>query len=89
MHLNFPDELYGETIEGIDVAILNSDSLRLVDAYVKQGAELSEIQLKMLHLCDQELKIVIPKLEGEAQKYFRHLHHSVAQVLKKLEQKES
>ena len=72
----FPEELYGQTIEGIDVAILSSDSLRIMAAFAQHG-ELSDIQKKVFHRCREELKEVCPHLNGYAKEYFQKLSHEV------------
>lgn len=86
-HFEFPDELYGATIDGIDITILNSDSLRLIDAYGKQGAELSDIQYRVLLQCERELKQIMPHLEAKHHKYFVYLHKNLEAVIKKIKQR--
>jgi hypothetical protein len=81
--LTFPEEVYGEVIEGIDLTILNLDSLRLIHAYAEQEGELSDIQWRVLRQCDEELRGVVHRIEGYAGKYFKRLHHAVREVLAK------
>lgn len=83
---NIPEEIYGQVIDGIDLQILGSDSVRIIEAYVKQEGELSEIQTRILHLCERELSVVIPKTEGQSQRYFVQLHDGVLDVIRKLSQ---
>ncbi|MCR4337171.1 MAG: hypothetical protein NUV91_05130 [Candidatus Omnitrophica bacterium] len=79
--LKFPDELYGAVIDGIDVTILSSDTLRLIQAYAKQGGELSEIQRQVLRQCEEELRIVIPQVEGRGKKYFQRLEEEMQALI--------
>jgi hypothetical protein len=72
----FPEEVFGHTIEGIDVAILSSDSLRIMAAFAKNG-ELSEIQLRVFRRCREELKEILPHLNGYSKEYFQKLSHEV------------
>lgn len=81
---NIPEEAYGQVIEGIDLQILSSDSVRLIEAYVKQEGELSEIQVKVLYLCEADLQAVIPKVSPPLKDYFMRLHLGVLDVIKKL-----
>lgn len=82
---NIPEELYGTIIDGIDLQILSSDSVRLIEAYAQQEGELSEIQEKVLRQCDRELQIVIPKTQGKLHVYFKQLLRGISDVIKKLE----
>ena len=76
----FPDDLFGQTIDGIDVAMLASDSLRLMAAYAQQS-ELSDIQKKVLRHCGEELKQILPHLSGYyAKEYFQKLFDEVEKI---------
>ncbi len=79
-----PEEIYGEVIDGIDLQILSSDSVRIIEAYIKQEGQLSEIQKRVLHQCERELKAVIPKTAGEIQIYFTKLQSGVEDIIHKL-----
>jgi len=81
---NIPEEIYGQVIEGIDLQILSSDSVRIIEAYVKQEGELSDIQIRVLNQCENELEKVLQKSEGNIAKYFAQLQHGVKDVLEKL-----
>ncbi|MCB9771283.1 MAG: hypothetical protein H6754_01840 [Candidatus Omnitrophica bacterium] len=81
---NIPDEIYGQVIDGIDLQILSSDSVRIIEAYVKQEGELSEIQERVLHQCERELQVVILKTEGKLREYFKQVLHGIMDVIKKL-----
>ncbi len=81
---NIPEEAYGQVVEGIDLQILSSDSVRLIEAYVKQEGELSEIQVKVLHLCELDLQAVIHNVNPSLKDYFMRLHLGVIDVIKKL-----
>jgi hypothetical protein len=82
--LKFPDELYGAVIDNIDVTILALDSIRLIEAYAKQGGELSEIQWQVLRQCDDELQTIAPQLQGYPRGYFHRLHQALKETLKSL-----
>lgn len=82
----FSDELYGEVIDGIDLAILSLDSARLIDAYVKQGCELSKIQSRVLLQCHRELQMIIPKVDGLARKHFEELLHGVQAIINRIKE---
>lgn len=79
----FPEEMYGQVIEGIDVAILSADSLRIMAA-LAQTCELSAIQLKVFRRCREELLEVVPHLSAYAREYFVKLLEEVEQTLKRL-----
>ena len=79
-----PEEIYGEVIDGIDLQILSSDSVRIIEAYIKQEGQLSEIQKRVLHQCEQELKIVTLKTSGQTQIYFMKLQVGVGDIIYKL-----
>ncbi len=79
----FPDELYGVIIDGIDVTILSLDSIRLIEAYAKQGGDLSDVQWQVLRQCRAEVQAIIPKLDGLAQKYFQRICGSIQDVMKR------
>ncbi len=81
---NVPEEIYGNIIDGIDLTILGSDSVRLIEAYVKQEGELSEIQQEILKQCDAELKFIISKVDGSIKKYFQNLHGGIKDVIRKM-----
>lgn len=80
-----PEEIYGEVIDGIDLQILSSDSVRIIEAYIKQEGALSEIQKRVLHQCERELDLVIKKTGGKAKIYFVHLRGGVRDVIAKLQ----
>ncbi len=79
-----PEEIYGEVIDGIDLQILSSDSVRIIEAYIKQEGQLSEIQKRVLNQCERELAIVIPKVGQKVQIYFVKLQSGVKDILSKL-----
>ncbi len=79
-----PEELYGQVIDGIDLQILSSDSVRLIEAYINQEGELSDIQKRVLLQCARELAGVIPKTDGDIKKYFVQVQQAVAGVIEKL-----
>lgn len=81
---NVPEEIYGVIVDGIDLTILGSDSVRLIEAYVKQEGELSAIQKKFLKQCDAELKLIINKVDGSTKKYFENLHGGIKDVIRKM-----
>ncbi len=79
-----PEEIYGEVIDGIDLQILSSDSVRIIEAYIKQEGQLSDIQKRVLRQCEQELKIVTLKTSGQIQIYFTKLQVGVRDILNKI-----
>ena len=81
---NIPEEAYGQVVEGVDLQILSSDSVRIIEAYVKQEGELSEIQIRVLHQCELDLQAVIPKVSPALRNYFMHLHLGVLDVIRKI-----
>ncbi len=83
--LQFPDELYGVVIEGIDVQILALDSLRILDYYAKNH-ELSEIQLSVLKSNHKDLKVILSHLTGSPQGYFKKIEERVTDLLNRLNQ---
>ncbi len=80
---NIPEDIYGQVIDGIDLQILSSDSVRIIEAYVKQE-ELSEIQERVLHQCDRELEVVIKKTGEKTNRYFLQLQEGIRDVIRKL-----
>lgn len=81
-----PEEIYGQVIDGIDLQILSSDSVRIIEAYIKQEGELSDIQKKVLRQCSGELEIVVSKTEGNIKNYFVKLDRGVRDLIAKLDQ---
>lgn len=79
-----PEELYGQVLDGIDLQILSSDSVRLIEAYINQEGELSDIQKRVLLQCARELAAVIPKTDGKIKEYFLQVERAVAGVIQKL-----
>lgn len=78
-----PEEIYGQVIDGIDLQILSSDSVRIIEAYIKQEGELSEIQKKVLRQCERELQIIIQKTQGEIRFYFNQVQEGVRNVIER------
>ena len=81
---NIPEEIYGIVIDGIDLQILSSDSVRIIEAYIVQEGELSEIQKRILRQCDRELAVVIMKVDEKVKIYFSRLHLGITDVIRKL-----
>lgn len=79
-----PEEIYGQVIDGIDLQILSSDSVRLIEAYINQEGELSDIQRRVLLQCARELAVVISKTQGQVQIYFTKVHCGVDDIVDKL-----
>ncbi len=79
--LPFPDDMYGAAIDGVDITVLSLDSLRIIEAYAREG-QLAEIQWKVLRQCRQELELVVPKMDGYAQTYFSRIRDHVTDILK-------
>jgi hypothetical protein len=79
-----PEEIYGHVIDGIDLQILSSDSVRLIEAYINQEGELSDIQKRVLHQCERELQVVTLKTDGQIQIYFMKVQAGVRNIINKL-----
>ena len=82
--LTIPEEIYGTVIDGIDLQILSSDSVRIIEAYIVQEGELSEIQQRILRQCEYELAAVILKTDVKVKIYFSKLHSGITDVIRKL-----
>ncbi len=85
--LTIPEEVYGLIVEGIDLQILSSDSVRIVEAYIVQEGELSEIQVRVLQQCHHELQVVILNTKGLVKYYFTHVEVAVREVIAKISKK--
>ena len=68
--LHFPQELSGAVIDGIDIQMLASDSVRIID-YFSKHHELSAIQLKVLKENQKDLQVVLPLLDKLFVEYFK------------------
>ncbi|MCA9406290.1 MAG: hypothetical protein KC684_07130 [Candidatus Omnitrophica bacterium] len=79
----FPEELSGEVVEGIDIQMVASDSLRLIDAFCKK-ATLSDIQLKVLKESAQELETIILNIDDLYKPYFGRIRQAVENILKQI-----
>ena len=77
----FPKNLTGEEIEGIDLVLLDSESAATIDKYITHRRYLSEEEIKTANRCNEELEIVIGKLEGTNKDYFTSLYSIIQEIL--------
>jgi hypothetical protein len=78
----FPRGYGGETIEGIDLVLLDSDVAGCVTTFIKNDGQLDLWRTAILGLCYRDLNIVTSRLSGEAKDRFSRLETLSNLVLK-------
>ena len=69
----FPAGYTGKEVEGIDLALLDSDTAGCILTFLKNGGELDLWRTAILGLCYRDASIVARSLSGEAYDYFLRL----------------
>jgi len=78
----FPRGYGGETIEGIDLVLLDSDVAGCVTTFIKNDGLLDLWRTAILGLCYRDINVVTSHLSGEAKEYFSQLETLSNLVLK-------
>ena len=78
----FPRGYGGETIEGIDLVLLDSDVAGCVTTFIKNDGQLDLWRTAILGLCYRDLNVVTCHLSGEAKEHFSRLETLSNLVLK-------
>jgi hypothetical protein len=80
----FPDRRGGETVLGVDLVLVDSDTAGLVDKYIHSRGHLSADDIRILNHCYSDLKTVVKELSGEDRQYFARLQNVVGLMLERL-----
>ncbi len=78
----FPRGYGGETVEGIDLVLLDSAVAGCVTTFIKNDGKLDVWRTAILGLCCRDLNIVTYHLSGEAKEFYSRLETLSNLVLK-------
>ncbi len=76
----FPAGYGGTDVNGICVTSTDSYAAGCIDSFIK-GGSLDSKEISILQRCQDDLAVVLPGLEGQAQKYFSELAFLADEVL--------
>lgn len=80
----FPKGYAGEEIDGIDLALLDTETAGCIYTYVTSGGRLDSWRTKILQTCFVDLIAVTEKLDGNALDYFNELKIIAELVLQEI-----
>ncbi len=72
----FPAGYRGEEIRGIDLVLLDADTVGCIDTYIGRNfrnGNLDNANTAILGLCYRDIAMVVRDLSGEAMEYFQRL----------------
>ena len=81
----FPKGYGGEVIDGIDLALLDTETSGCIYTYINSGGQLDPWRIQILKSCLSDLTIVTQKLAGDAFDYFNQLKILAKLVLQEIE----
>jgi hypothetical protein len=76
----FPEVGYGLEVAGHDLVTLDSTTAGCISTFLDAGT-LDSWRLSILGLCNHNLAIVVPEMEGDGRAYFDRLHKMAGLVL--------
>jgi hypothetical protein len=76
----FPSEK-GKEILGVDLVLIDSDTIGLVSRFIGCKGHLLESEIKMLETCLSDLNKIVPELEKNEKQYFASLRHLAKDTL--------
>ncbi|MEZ5084042.1 MAG: hypothetical protein R2750_11430 [Bacteroidales bacterium] len=85
-YLEFPSELKGEEILGIDLVLLDSDTAGLIDKFISYKGKLRKSDFELLERLNLELRSATKELKGIERTYFSTLWNLSNQVVLDLTQ---
>ena len=71
----------GKEIQGVDLVLIDSDTIGLASKFIGHKGHLSIEEIKILENCLIELKSVIPYLEKKERQYFDSLRQLAEEIL--------
>ena len=80
----FPKGYGGEEIDGIDLALLDTETVGCIYTYVTNGGRLDSWRTQILQSCLDDLTAVTQKLDGNALGYFNELKIIAKLVLQEI-----
>lgn len=80
----FPDRRSGETILGVDLVLVDSDTAGLADKYIHSRGNLGADDIRILNRCYSDLETVVKELSGEDRQYFARLQNIVGLILERI-----
>jgi hypothetical protein len=78
----FPDGCAGVKVQGIELASLDTFAAGCIDTFVSNNGCLDRDRISILKRCAEEIKVVVPTLQGEAMDYFEQLQFLSQEVLR-------
>jgi hypothetical protein len=78
----FPDRR-GDEILGIDLVLIDSDTVGLISKYVGSRGQLNSNDIRILNRCYYDLKTVIKELKGADRQYFAQLQNIAGLIIEK------
>ena len=78
----FPGGYSGETIDDIELVLLDGDVAGCVSTFIKNNGQLDLWRTAILGLCYRDLTVVTNQLSGEAKEFFSRLETLSSLVLK-------
>ena len=78
----FPSDYVGEDVEDICLVSLDTYTAGCIDTFVSRKGSLDAERISILKKCEEDLKIVAAKLEGDAKFYFEQLLQMTQKILK-------
>ena len=82
----FPKELRGEEIFGIDLIMLDADTAGLLQKYIENQGKLIKSDFELLERLNHELKTVTKELKGIERTYFSTLWNLSNRIVSELNQ---
>ena len=77
----FPEGCAGVSIEGVELASLDTFAAGCIDTFVETRGRLNSRRISILRQCSKELEVVVKNLNGEARSYFEQLQSLSEKVL--------
>jgi hypothetical protein len=77
----FPEGCRGVEVEGIELYSLETFAAGCIDTFIRNG-DIDSERITALRRCAEEIEVVVPRLEGEAEEYFGQLELLSREVLR-------
>jgi len=83
----FPAGYGGEDIDGIDLVLLDAETVGCISSFLNNGNEVDLERTAILGRCHRDLAVVVRQLNGEAKDYFSQLETLAELVLDAIQKK--
>lgn len=77
----FPPSARGEEIEGVELVLIDADTMGLISRFLGNNGRLEIYERKMLQSCVGDLNTILPHMEGTPKTYFNTLLQLANEVL--------